>query len=222
MTTHAPRTPSDEEFLDSVYARVVERVEEGASLDIDPFIDERPHLRDAIAELVALAKEVAVAPAEHRPELAGYKIISELGRGGMGTVYLARQERAGGRPVALKILPSQVLLSESARDRFIHEATTLAKLQHPNIVTVYDVIHEHGVSAYAMEWIDGKSLAEVLEHLKPRSHSATRRGRAIATPRREEETSKRPNVETGGLSPRPFDGGHSCVSCRSWRSSNVD
>lgn len=84
----------------------------------------------------------------------------------MGTVYLARQDRLGGRLVALKVLPQSAILSSHARERFVAEANTIARLRHPNIVTVHDVVHEHGVNAYAMEWVDGRSLAQLIDHLK--------------------------------------------------------
>ena len=77
----------------------------------------------------------------------------------MGTVYLARQESLGGRPVALKVLPASMGLSHRARERFVNEARAIGRLHHPNIVAVYDVVQEGGVCAYAMEWIDGTSLA---------------------------------------------------------------
>jgi serine/threonine protein kinase len=79
--------------------------------------------------------------------------------------------------VALKLLPPNVALSAHALARFRSEARAIARLQHPSIVAVYDVVESKGVYAYAMEWVDGKSLAEVIEALKD-SHGATepRRG----------------------------------------------
>ncbi|MEE9296531.1 MAG: protein kinase, partial [Phycisphaerae bacterium] len=156
----------DQQFLDSVFERAVERVEDGLSVSTSDLLDGRDHLRGQVEELVRLARQVAIGPAPELPRLNDYTILSEIGSGGMGTVYLARQERLGGRPVALKILPPSAALSSRARERFATEARAIASLRHPNIVTVHDVIESRGVYAYAMEWVDGKSLAQLIDFCK--------------------------------------------------------
>src|SRR5215813_14269379 len=85
----------------------------------------------------------------------------------MGHVYLARQQSLGGRFVALKVLPESLARSHRARRRFLTEAHALARLHHPNVVAVYDVIEAGETCAYAMEWIDGASLGDVLDALRP-------------------------------------------------------
>jgi len=75
--------------------------------------------------------------------------------------------------VALKVLPGGIGLSPRARERFLSEARAIAKLRHPNIVAVHDVTQREGVCAYAMEWVDGTSLAALIE--EPAALS-TRRG----------------------------------------------
>ncbi len=97
-------------------------------------------------------------PAPRRPQLAGYEIVGELGRGAMGVVYRARQ-RSLNRLVALKMVlggeyagPEQVL-------RLRREAELIARLQHPNVVQIYDVGEQAGRPFFAMELVDGGSLA---------------------------------------------------------------
>ena len=88
-----------------------------------------------------------------------YTIERELGRGGMGIVYLAR-DVALDRLVALKTLPSELALDAAARERFVREARTAAQLSHPNIVPVYhaDVVGEHAF--FAMAYVDGENLGD--------------------------------------------------------------
>ncbi len=100
-------------------------------------------------------------------EIPGYKIIRELGRGGMATVYLAEQEKFE-RQVALKVMAASLNSDPSFKERFIREAKLVAKLSHPNIVAVYDV-GEHGGHVYmAMEYHTGGDLkARVREGMSP-------------------------------------------------------
>jgi serine/threonine protein kinase len=97
-----------------------------------------------------------------------YRIIREIGRGGMGAVYEAEQLSLGRR-VALKVLPFAALATEAQVRRFTNEARAAATLQHPNIVPVYSVGREGNVHYYTMQYIDGPSLAEVLEELRAAS-----------------------------------------------------
>lgn len=163
----------DQERLDWVFEQAVERIEEGLPVDPREWLDDRPDLLAEAERLIRLAQQVAVGQSRLMPTVPGYTILGELGQGGMGTVYLARQERVGGRPVALKVLAPAIAQSASARDRFRSEARAIARLRHPNIVAVHDVVHELGVFAYAMEWVDGKTLAELIAHLQQVSHDPT-------------------------------------------------
>jgi hypothetical protein len=157
---------TDQVFLDLIFDRALERLEDGLTVHPDLFLEGRFHLREQVEELIRLAEQVASSRTSDSPVLPGYSILSELGRGGMGAVYLARQEQAGGRAVALKVLPALNVMSPRARQRFLAEAHTLAQLRHPHIVTVYDVVETGDAFAYSMEWIDGATLAEVLRHLE--------------------------------------------------------
>ena len=95
-----------------------------------------------------------------------YKIERELGRGGMGTVYLAR-ELGLDRLVALKVLPSLVAGDAGLRARFLQETRTAASFSHPNIVPVH-AVEEHGdLLAFAMGFVEGESLAERVKRTGP-------------------------------------------------------
>ena len=93
--------------------------------------------------------------------LGPYEILSPLGAGGMGEVYRGRDGRLG-RSVAIKVLPAEVARDPQRLKRFEQEARAASALNHPNIVTVYDIGETESVVYIAMELIDGKSLSEVL------------------------------------------------------------
>ena len=91
-----------------------------------------------------------------------YRLVGELGRGGMGVVYRAEHEHLG-RMVALKLLMPDLAESPGFRDRFLREARLAASLDHPNIVPVYDAGEVGGVLYIAMRFVSGTDLAEVLQ-----------------------------------------------------------
>jgi len=92
-------------------------------------------------------------------EFGKYRLLRELGRGGMGVVYLAQQADLD-RPVALKMILSSRLASESDLRRFLTEARAAARLKHPNIVGIHEAGEIHGQHFFAMDYVDGSSLAE--------------------------------------------------------------
>jgi len=94
--------------------------------------------------------------------LPQFEIIERLGQGGMGVVYKARQPQLD-RIVALKILPPVAALSPDFIERFRREARTLAKLNHPNIVSVYEFGEQGGLYYFVMEYVDGANLRALLE-----------------------------------------------------------
>lgn len=94
------------------------------------------------------------------PLLAGsYTLERELGRGGMGVVYLAREVRLD-RLVAIKVLPPHLAGDATVRERFLREARTAAQLSHPNIVPIYRAEETGGFAYFAMAFIEGENLVE--------------------------------------------------------------
>ncbi len=94
-----------------------------------------------------------------------YRIVRELGRGGMGIVYLAEQEHLGRR-VALKLLAARHAASEKALERFEREVRAVARLSDPNIVAIYDVGRVEGQPFFTMEYVEGRTLHDLLHDLR--------------------------------------------------------
>ena len=95
-------------------------------------------------------------------KLSHYDILDSLGAGGMGVVYRARDTRLN-REVAIKILPTDRSLSETARLRFQREAMAASALNHPNIITIYEIGSEESTDFIAMEYVRGVTLRSVLK-----------------------------------------------------------
>ncbi len=98
-------------------------------------------------------------------QIGGYRILREVGRGGMGVVYEAEQT-ALGRRVALKVLPVQAAAAGHGLERFRREAKAAARLHHSNIVPVYEVGEDSGLCYYAMQLIPGQPLDQVIDELR--------------------------------------------------------
>jgi eukaryotic-like serine/threonine-protein kinase len=93
--------------------------------------------------------------------LGPYEILAPIGAGGMGEVYKARDTRLD-RTVAIKILPPEKTVDPERKRRFIQEAKAASALNHPNIVTIYDIGSEHGMDFIVMEFIQGKPLDRLI------------------------------------------------------------
>src|SRR2546426_5139212 len=85
-----------------------------------------------------------------------YSVERELGRGGMGVVYLAREVRLD-RPVAVKLLPPELAAHPALRERFMREARTAGRLSHPNIVPIHAVDEAGAFVFYVMAYVDGET-----------------------------------------------------------------
>jgi len=176
------RTSGERESLDDYLDRLVgeysDVVSGGGAPSHDHYLalvpaEARPGLERCLKMIDA---GLAQAPSAGRPLAPGttfgrYRLLRELGRGGMALVWLAHDSELR-RPVALKLLRPGLALEARHVDRFRREALAIAKLQHPHIVRVYDVGQEHGFHFLAMEYLEGPSLATVLEAL-PEKHGWT-------------------------------------------------
>lgn len=107
----------------------------------------------------------ALSAGQQIGSLGDFRIIRELARGGMGVVYEGEQISLRRR-VALKVLPFAAMLDPRRLKRFQNEALAVAQLDHPNIVNVYGVGCDRGVHFYAMRYIDGRTLAEIISQLR--------------------------------------------------------
>jgi serine/threonine protein kinase/WD40 repeat protein len=164
-----------EEFLD--------RYRKGQRPPLREYIERHPELADeirAVFPAMAMMENIALAdeslegdatgdmPVRRPPlleQLGDYRIVREVGRGGMGVVYEAEQVSLG-RHVALKLLPPQMLRDAKTRRRFEREARAAAKLHHTNIVPVFGVGEQGETPYYVMQFIQGQGLDVVLEELK--------------------------------------------------------
>jgi len=171
---------SDVNPLDILAEEFIARHRAGEHPSLDEFIARRPDLADDIRDLfpgLVLMEGVrpdrgdvtgpfeagGAAPPLRR--LGDYRILREVGRGGMGVVYEAEQESLG-RHVALKVLPAHALLDPQRLRRFHREAKAAARLHHTNIVPVYGVGEQDGLHYYVMQFIQGQGLDQVLDELK--------------------------------------------------------
>ena len=124
------------------------------------YVDSLRAIQDMQARLANEAPLMDWAP----DELGDFEILGEIGRGGMGVVYDAMQKSLRRR-VALKVLPRASLLDSRQVARFRNEAHAAAQLQHPHVVPVYQVGFDQGVHFYAMQYIEGCALDELIEAL---------------------------------------------------------
>jgi eukaryotic-like serine/threonine-protein kinase len=176
---------SEEKYalLDRLAEEFVERWRCGERPALQEFIDRHGDLADDIRELFPALVEMAhaepdgrtsgEAPAVALKKVGEYRILREVGHGGMGVVYEAEQTSLGRR-VALKVL-APFATNEKALGRFHREARAAAKLHHTNIVPVFEVGQDGDLCYYAMQFIQGQSLDQVIEELgRLRARSANR------------------------------------------------
>jgi serine/threonine protein kinase/formylglycine-generating enzyme required for sulfatase activity len=165
--------------LESLVEEFVRRLEEEGQVDLERFCASAPSglqsaLRERCADVLVLRRVLPAplaAQAPHPPstgqDLGEFRLLSEIGRGAMGVVYLARQQSLQ-RVVALKVLYPHLSGLERSVERFRREAKSAARLRHPAICPVYAVGEERGLFFFAMEYVDGRSLAGEIEALRRR------------------------------------------------------
>ncbi len=151
--------PDREQFL-SRYPEIAEELDAGLE-GIDFIHCVAPQLKEQESSQTK-------APCRPLATVGDYRIVRELGRGGMGVVYEAVQLSLG-RAVALKVLPFAAMLDDRQLKRFQNEARAMALLDHPHIVSVHGFGVDRGVYFYAMRLIDGHSLDHVLQDLRKRA-----------------------------------------------------
>jgi tetratricopeptide (TPR) repeat protein len=184
VSTAGPRlqTSTRDPLLSDLIDEVSRQLEAGEPVDLDAFIAAHPERADALrlvlpalAVLADLGRSAARdprsgidrpdSPLEPLGELGDFRLLREIGRGGMGVVYEAEQVSLGRR-VALKLLPMAAALDPRQIQRFRVEAQAAACLHHPHIVPVHGVGCERGVHYYAMQLIEGRSLAAMIAELR--------------------------------------------------------
>lgn len=173
----APEKASVADILE----KIVQEVEAGQSVDLEGYKVRWPEHADAIGRLLptlrvlrelgnsaetSVRAEMGPTGFDSMPKTLGdFRILREIGRGGMGIVYEAEQVSLGRR-VALKVLPFAAALDPRQLQRFKNEAHAAASLRHGHIVRVYSVGCEQSVHFYAMEYIEGQSLAQIIAGLR--------------------------------------------------------
>jgi serine/threonine protein kinase/Tfp pilus assembly protein PilF len=179
--TETPSRPDDPRVLAAVEDYLADQ-RAGRKPGRQEFLAKYPDIRTALADCLdgldfietaapLLHDAPLNAPADVAPELhpegplGDYRLVREVGRGGMGVVYEAVQISLGRR-VALKVLPFAAALDPRQLQRFKSEAQAAAHLHHQNIVHVYGVGCERAVHFYAMQFIEGQSLAEMIADLR--------------------------------------------------------
>ncbi len=179
-----PPPPDRKEQLDDVVAEYLESIDSGAPPDLENLLKRHPDLAEELKAFFAsdrqlhqlalrLSPAISAAPAPRRGERFGdYEIEGEIARGGMGVVYRARQVSLK-RLVAVKMILAGRLASDEEVRRFQREAEAAARLDHPNIVPIYEIGDHQGQRFFSMKLVEGGSLAESIER-----HS--RDGRAAA------------------------------------------
>ena len=149
----AQKCGADKELCGEVYSLLSSHEQSDEFLN-EPYFD---------LGLKILAKPEQVLQSEQI--LGNYKILSLLGRGGMGEVYLAQDQRLG-RLVALKVLPSEVSANSERIRRFLLEARAASALNHPNILTIYEIGEAQDLSFIVSEFVEGESLRRKLKREK--------------------------------------------------------
>ncbi len=171
------------EIVAELAEEFVGRYRNGERPPISEYVNRHPELAEEIREVFSAVLIVEGLAPEHDASILGrvprndsspepvieqlgdYRILREIGRGGMGIVYEAEQVSLG-RHVALKVLPPHRLTDEHQRLRFKREAKAAAKLHHTNIVPVFGVGEHQGIHYYVMQFIQGLGLNDVLSELK--------------------------------------------------------
>lgn len=208
MTREPPELADQDARRNAVLLAYVEAYEAGQAPDRAAVLAANPGLRDELEEFFAAHEQMErlavglrdscerdvptpTSKSDVTPELGqlgDFRLLQEIGRGGMGVVYEAEQVSLRRR-VALKLLPFAAALDPRQLHRFKNEALAAAHLRHENIVPVYAVGEDRGVHYYAMQFIEGRSLAALISELKSPVDNRQMPGAATGQPAATEPTS---------------------------------
>ncbi|MBL8769156.1 MAG: serine/threonine protein kinase, partial [Planctomycetes bacterium] len=177
MTTPDPNdsdsNASDPE-LNALVTECLERFERDGMGAVDDLCARNPALEGKLRRRVGMLRAMGLLTAEGQAaedeipkRLGEFRLLRRLGGGGMGVVFLAEQPSLKRR-VALKVIRPEHLYFPGAKQRFQREAEAVARLHHPNIVPIHVVGEEKGLPYYAMDVVQGCSLAQVVERVKGR------------------------------------------------------
>ncbi len=196
MTRDEKQMPSDEhtELLAEVADEFSQHLRDGNPFDVEALIEQKPEIGEEVAEILETAamlermrEQQSLAAGGpvigHRipDQLGEFKIIREVGRGGMGIVFEAVQEPLNRR-VAVKVLPKAALWDARSISRFRREAATAARLHHSHIVPVFGVGQHDGSHFYAMQFIEGETLASLIESVRTMQPTRGRQKTTLAEP----------------------------------------
>jgi WD40 repeat protein len=160
--------------LDLITSEMALRSELGQATSLDDYVNRFPQLSEQLRDCLPQGGQPTVPLARITPAptsrplapesvaIPGYEVLAELGRGGMGVVYRARQT-AADRVVAVKMILSGALAGEEERRRFRTEVAAAARLQHPNVVQLFEVGEACGCPFFSLEFVEGGSLAGRLD-----------------------------------------------------------
>ncbi len=185
----------------------LEAIQRGHPCSRKEFLDQHPEIAGELSECLSGLEYVqAVAPilTGSQPfspalisvssQLGDYRILREVGRGGMAVVYEAEQISLSRR-VALKVLPFAAAIDPKQRQRFQIEAQAAAQLHHPHIVPIFGVGCDHGIHYYAMQFVEGRSLAAIVQELRASYEAQTVPTEPVASSAREQTDVLPPTVD---------------------------
>ena len=226
----SPDSDNSGELLEKVVERFTQEVRDGNNPDVEQWVQDHSHLSDELSDLLSSVAMIeglknfslstshpqsSFADVEIPDYLGEYKIVREIGRGGMGIVLEAVHETLGRR-VAIKVMVPGAMTTSSHLERFHREAVAAASLHHTNIVSVFGAGEDQGFHFYVMEFVDGQSISQMLKNhanenqetseFRPPSSSLS----AAQTGAHESQTTKLPDssdlneVATAALGPERY------------------
>jgi serine/threonine-protein kinase len=209
-----------DQVLADLVAEITDRLHAGERVDLEEYLARCPEYAERLRRLLPALEVLDGLPSATGPDgpvaseergagaavpgtLGDFRMVREVGRGGMGVVYEAEQ-RSLRRRVALKVLPLAAALDPRQLQRFHTEAQAAACLHHTSIVPVYYVGCERAIHFYAMQFIEGQSLAALIDELRQPDKPKEPRGARITQENNEE--AKRNDSQPGTDAPYSASG----------------